>query len=1053
MGNKIDYKKNKNYSTKLNLLKKVSINSHSKIKNEPICFLLTDYSEIDALSRTNKFTRFLFFNKDQVHLILYNEDKNITINNELKENDLASNFYLCLLIRVDEDVLNYIVHFNYIEKLNKQKKDGNYKFYNLIISKEVLELLKNYKNQDIDENIDKNIVSQLEKENIDYIENNIIIFHEIGLNLNAHEFIEINIAELYTNIIISLIKNDKLADFDFSIQICEQLNLENIDIPFEQNNLLKKILEALDLKKEYLQKYNIENFEDIENSEKMKFFYILLKYTFKCSLYVYKIPLLTEARQKVINFLESNNYQNYLRKQYENDENDEINDYVYQNLGDFYYEKAKSNYDKSITFYKSFYGPKENVNRQYLGENYDNNIIGKEIISKEINSEIQRIIFNLSPGKDGKIIKEKEYQNNGEKYIEGKEKLKKFNGKNTTEKKNYKLNIDDSLLKKFLDYIIELLEKKEQKCLQNFMFKIMLEEQNNQYFAYYTFIDSRPGKNSIEGNDCDIFGKDFQKLTGLNKIINQINSKKQSLDSTMNYSVLNKTSDQSINQSKNDISNITNNESKYILYGIDEDKKEKEQKINEELEKIIPKEYQDFQDFKLSKFERVLYNHNGSVKFFLHLKHGYYLSCGNSGDIVIYDEKINYKAKIPNLEDILYYITEKEEKNNNKSCINLIACCLKNIYLISIYKKNVSKYSIKKYQIPKCNTLFCYNIEKNYIISGNGLTANVIKLFDDQLEEKKMFKISEITFETGIQIDGENIAMISNALLPGGKNQISIFNIYNNKLVYEITDNICPTLTENCACIMKFKNGPKFLLVGNKKIKNSEKNGILIVNMDLKLKGIKTNFYDTNNFQIYCLCQIILKKENGADSKYVLTQFFLAGGFDLDKKIGMVKLFQLKNEKNLDIKYIQDLDIEDNNDINEEFSKKSTDKNKYEEIYDKSGENINLFDSNIKDRESTNKFEENCNKFSDNNNSSQDYYNKSLQNTIQSKDFYNKTLGKNEEGESRIKSDKEKFLGFKMPVNTITQSDNSGEIIITTIDGGVYLFSQPNLSFYMDKSE
>ena len=489
------------------------------------------------------------------------------------------------------------------------------------------------------------------------------------------------------------------------------------------------------------------------------------------------------------------------------------------------------------------------------------------------------------------------------------------------------------------------------------------------------------------------------------------------------------------------------------MYGIDEDKKEKELKINEELEKIIPKEYQDFQDFKLSKFERVLYNHNGSVKFFLHLKHGYYLSCGNSGDIVIYDEKINYKAKIPNLEDILYYITEKEEKNNNKSCINLIACCLKNIYLISINKKNVSKYSIKKYQIPKCNTLFCYNIEKNYIISGNGLTANVIKLFDDQLEEKKMFKISEITFETGIQIDGENIAMISNALLPGGKNQISIFNIYNNKLVYEITDNICPTLTENCACIMKFKNGPKFLLVGNKKIKNSEKNGILIVNMDLKIKGIKTNFYDTNNFQIYCLCQIILKKENGADSKYVLTQFFLAGGFDLDKKIGMVKLFQLKNEKNLDIKYIQDLDIEDNNDINEEFSKKSTDKNKYEEIYDKSGENINLFDSNIKDRESTNKFEENCNKFSDNNNSSQDYYNKSLQNTIQSKDFYNKTLGKNEEGESRIKSDKEKFLGFKMPVNTITQSDNSGEIIITTIDGGVYLFSQPNLSFYMDKSE
>ena len=1057
-------KKNKEYSFKLNLFIIVSIISHSKIKNDPICDCLTDYDEIEALSRTKKFTRILYYNKDQVHKILYNYDKNITINNELKENDLSSNFYLVLLIR-DEDILNYNLDFNYIEKLNKQKKDGNYKFYNLIISKEILELIKNFREQDIEENIDIDRVSQIEKENIDNIKNNINILHEIGLNLNENEFIQMIISELYTNIIISLIKNDKLADFDISIQICEQLNLENIDIPFEENNLLKNILEALDLKNEYIQKYNIEKFEDIENSKKMKFYYILLKYIFKCPSYVYKIPLLTEARQKVIKFFESDNFINYLSKK---DENKEIIDYVLQKLDDLRYEKSyeKANRisDKS-TFYKDYIVPEKNVNGQYLGENYDNNI---EIDSKEINSENQIIIFNLTPGKDGKIIIEEDYQKNGENYIEGVEKIIKFNGKNTAEKKNYNLNIYYSLCKKFLGNIIEILEKIEQKYLQNYMMKIMLEEQNNQYFAYYLAIDSRAGKKSIEENDCDIFRKDIEKLTGLNKIINQISCQNQSLDSIMNYSFLNKTSDQSFYQSKNDISNISNNDSRYIIVDSNEDKKEneqkekeqkekeqkekeeKEQKIKEELDKIIPKE---FQDFKLSKFERVLYNHNGSVKFFLHLKNGYYLSCGNSGDIVIYDENVNDKAKIPNLEDILYYITEK--KGNNNSPIKLIACCLKNIYLISINKKNMSKYTVKKYQIPKCNTLFCYNIEDKYIISGNGLTATIWELFDDQLEEKKMIKLSEITFKTGINIDDENIAMISNALLPGGKNQISIFNIYNNKLTYEITDNICPTLTENCACIMKFQNEPKFLLVGNKKIKNSEKNGILITNIDLRNKEIKNNFYDTNNFQVYCLCQIILRQENGAKSKDVSTKFFLAGGFDLDKKIGMVKLFLIKDEKYLDIEYIQDLDIEDNNEINEEISKTSIDNNnKNEEIYDKSGENINSFDSNIKCRENTNKFEENYNKLLENNNSSQDYYNNSLEYTSKSRDIYNKTLGKNDkEEETRIQSENEKFLGFKMPVNTITQIDNSLKIIITSMDGGVYLFSQPNLSFYMDNNE
>ena len=45
---------------------------------------------------------------------------------------------------------------------------------------------------------------------------------------------------------------------------------------------------------------------------------------------------------------------------------------------------------------------------------------------------------------------------------------------------------------------------------------------------------------------------------------------------------------------------------------------------------------------------------------------------------------------------------------------------------------------------------------------------------------------------------------------------------------------------------------------------------------------------------------------------------------------------------------------------------------------------------------------------------------------------------------------KDKIEIFDMPVSTITQSEETGEIIITTIDGKLYVFSTPNLDFYIN---
>ena len=56
------YKYNNNLSNKLNLVLFTSINSNIKIKNDPIPYLLTNYSEIEAFFELKNETKILYFN-------------------------------------------------------------------------------------------------------------------------------------------------------------------------------------------------------------------------------------------------------------------------------------------------------------------------------------------------------------------------------------------------------------------------------------------------------------------------------------------------------------------------------------------------------------------------------------------------------------------------------------------------------------------------------------------------------------------------------------------------------------------------------------------------------------------------------------------------------------------------------------------------------------------------------------------------------------------------------------------------------------------------------
>ena len=107
-----------------------------------------------------------------------------------------------------------------------------------------------------------------------------------------------------------------------------------------------------------------------------------------------------------------------------------------------------------------------------------------------------------------------------------------------------------------------------------------------------------------------------------------------------------------------------------------------------------------------------------------------------------------------------------------------------------------------------------------------------------------------------------------------------------------------------CSCKKTFENEQNGIAIAHMHLETNQNNSINNTRLsltNLNKKDIEQKFYSTKNFQVYRLCEIDSNQENDIEAKY-----FLAGGYDTLKKIGMIKLYQL-NTENLDIKYLQDL--------------------------------------------------------------------------------------------------------------------------------------------------
>ena len=314
----------------------------------------------------------LYFYKEKIGQILYDNEEIIEINKEIINTNNTYNisdyFYLILLIKDNPTIINYIYDLDLIKEIkNKLKIEKKNYLKQLFFSKIGIELINNYKNTDnYDESENDELIS-IEQEFLETIKNNILVFKEFNINYTVDDIIAKKIDEIYIEIIINLIRQKKFENYD-TINILKQLDMEYIKLTKKMFDDLNKELE----KNEYKLKYKINEPNDLVNSKKINFYYLLIKYILKDPLYIYQIKLLSIAKKDIITNLIKNKNKNSFEII------NEESQYIIEKIVDSEYYSKINNKSKGLTninnkIGKGDSGDEHNYHDIYLTNRLNNN--------------------------------------------------------------------------------------------------------------------------------------------------------------------------------------------------------------------------------------------------------------------------------------------------------------------------------------------------------------------------------------------------------------------------------------------------------------------------------------------------------------------------------------------------------------------------------------------------------------------------------------------------------------------------------------------------------
>ena len=249
-------------SPKIELCYKYTLEYPNEIVNDPIFKLLNNYKEIQQISehKKDKLNQFLFFNNDTIHNLLYEYEEVYEASS--KNTNFSELFYLSLAILENPETIDYTYSLDYIKSVYDILKNNEElkALKKIFLSKIILILIFNYKGEDeYNEKEEEKVLLLLENQVKEIIDQNMEIFRELNIECKKNEIYDCKIDNLYKEIILSLIKENRFNDYIFCKDIIEQLDLENINIT---KSIYKGLYFYFNSNNLFLEQYNINDLKD-----------------------------------------------------------------------------------------------------------------------------------------------------------------------------------------------------------------------------------------------------------------------------------------------------------------------------------------------------------------------------------------------------------------------------------------------------------------------------------------------------------------------------------------------------------------------------------------------------------------------------------------------------------------------------------------------------------------------------------------------------------------------------------------------------------------------
>jgi hypothetical protein len=283
--------------------------------------LISNFTDIEKILKLEKIDKFknMYFSERIIEQILYDLEKVISIDDEYVNcfKEFENWFYLDLLIMSNPTIINYNISKLFILEIAKIDKISKYKLFFIITNKITIDLINNYKSSDsYNESNDERELDNIETNCQKNIKNKINELEKIGISYKEDEIYNLRVDEIYADILNSLIKSKKFRDYTYIYDIIVDLNLEKIYIT---RIIFDELSKTLNMDEDYIKPYIVTKIDDLFNIEIINFYYLLIRYIFKLSFYIYQIPLLLNIRNIII-FIIKNNLDSliYLKLQHEN---------------------------------------------------------------------------------------------------------------------------------------------------------------------------------------------------------------------------------------------------------------------------------------------------------------------------------------------------------------------------------------------------------------------------------------------------------------------------------------------------------------------------------------------------------------------------------------------------------------------------------------------------------------------------------------------------------------------------------------------------------------